>query len=99
MTSKPTSEKDFEDALEWVGKIDISNISIIYGNKMPFDISLEQLPAGYAFTSARSGECVEVRYRDFTSTEDGQQFIQRVESSTYNFLHPSLIGLTQVSCE
>ena len=63
---------------------------------MPFDINLEQLPAGYAFTSARSGECVGVRYRDFTSTEDGQQFIQRVESSTYDFLQPSLINPSQV---
>ena len=63
---------------------------------MPFDINLEQLPAGYAITSARSGEFVKVRFRDFTSTEDGQQFIQRVESSTYDFLQPSLVNPSQV---
>ena len=37
------------------------------------------LPAGYAVTSARASETVSVQFREFTSTEDGQHFIQRLE--------------------
>lgn len=36
-------------------------------------------PTGYAITSARKDEFVEVVFREFTSTEDGQYFIQRLE--------------------
>ena len=36
-------------------------------------------PAGYALTSARKDEFVDVVFREFTSTEDGQYFIQRLE--------------------
>lgn len=46
---------------------------------MPFEITLGQPPAGYAVTSAHQGENVEVVYREFTSTEDGQYFIWRLE--------------------
>ena len=46
---------------------------------MPYEINLEHLPAGYALTSARVNEYVQISYREFTSTEDGQHFIQRLE--------------------
>ena len=46
---------------------------------MPFEIELETAPAGYAGTSARAEEFVQVIFREFTSTEDGQHFIQRLE--------------------
>lgn len=52
---------------------------------MPYIINLEHPPTGYAMTSARGQECVQVSFREFTSTEDGQHFIQRLEGS------PSLI--------
>ena len=46
---------------------------------MPFEINIGQPPGGYAMTSARPGENIQVIYREFTSTEDGQHFIQRLE--------------------
>ncbi|MDE2927596.1 MAG: hypothetical protein OXT71_14470 [Acidobacteriota bacterium] len=46
---------------------------------MPYEINLENPPAGYAITPARAGECVKYCIREFTSTEDGQHFIQRLE--------------------
>lgn len=46
---------------------------------MPHEIHFDRPPAGYAITSARSGEHVSVQYIEFTSTEDGQHFIQRLE--------------------
>ncbi len=63
---------------------------------MPYDISLEELPMGFAIESARRGECFKVQYREFTSTEDGQYFIQRVEKSTLRFLEPFSISPSQV---
>ena len=46
---------------------------------MPYEIQLENAPAGYAGTSARAEELVQLIFREFTSTEDGQHFIQRLE--------------------
>ena len=46
---------------------------------MPYEIKLEAAPAGYAGTSARADEFVQIIFREFTSTEDGQHFIQRLE--------------------
>ena len=46
---------------------------------MPVEIDLGMAPAGYAVTSARASETGSVRFREFTSTEDGQHFIQRLE--------------------
>ncbi len=46
---------------------------------MPVEIDLGMPPAGYAVTSARASETVSVQFREFTSTEDGQHFIQRLE--------------------
>ena len=46
---------------------------------MPYEITLEAAPAGYAGTSAKANECVQIIFREFTSTEDGQHFIERLE--------------------
>ena len=46
---------------------------------MPYEILLDHPPAGFAGTSARADELVQVIYREFTSTEDGQHFINRLE--------------------
>ena len=46
---------------------------------MPFEIELEVPPGGYARTYARAGESVEMCFREFTSTGDGQHFIQLLE--------------------
>jgi len=46
---------------------------------MPFDIDLGMPPAGYAVSSARADEDVIISFREFTSTEDGQHFIKRLE--------------------
>ena len=64
---------------------------------MPFEIDLEERPAGYARTSARAGECVDVVYREFTSTED-KDFIQRIEGGISCILQrlPSHISPSQI---
>lgn len=46
---------------------------------MPFEIKLDDLPAGYTLSAARKGEKVNVAVRDFTSSEDGDQFIKCLE--------------------
>jgi len=46
---------------------------------MPFEINIEKPPAGYALSSGREGDQIPVVFREFTSTEDGQHFIQRLE--------------------
>ena len=46
---------------------------------MPYEIKMEHTPVGYAGTSARADELVQVIYWEFTSTEDGQHFIKRLE--------------------
>jgi hypothetical protein len=46
---------------------------------MPYEIDLGKPPAGYTLRAAREGESVAVQYSEFTSTEDGQHFIQRLE--------------------
>ena len=43
-------------------------------------------PAGYALTSARASNTTAVQFREFTSTEDGQHFIQRLEGFPTNIL-------------
>ena len=45
---------------------------------MPVEISFEP-PAGYLLEAGRDGENLKVAFREFTSTEDGQHFIQRLE--------------------
>ncbi|MEW6028048.1 MAG: hypothetical protein ACOYZ8_14995 [Chloroflexota bacterium] len=49
---------------------------------MPHNIILDALPAGIALTSVRDGGDVKVAYREFTSSEDGDLFIQRLEGLT-----------------
>ena len=65
---------------------------------MPFEVDLGEPPAGYAHTSGRSGEHVDVVYREFTSTEDGGHFIQRIEGAAGDILQrlPSQISPSQV---
>ena len=62
------------------------------------EIDLGNPPAGYALTSAREGENVQLLFREFTSTEDGQYFIQRLEGLTNRLLEqmPSQIRPSQV---
>lgn len=62
------------------------------------EIDLGNRPAGYALTSGRSGEKVNVQFREFTSTEDGQYFIQRLEGLPNDILQrlPSRIFPSQV---
>ena len=62
------------------------------------EVDLGSPPAGYALKSARSGEHVMVRFREFTSTEDGQDFIQRLEGIPGKILQllPSPVTPSQV---
>lgn len=46
---------------------------------MPYHITLDALPAGYALDSARGGGSVRVAIIEFTSSEDGDLFISRLE--------------------
>ncbi len=46
---------------------------------MPHEIKLDYLPAGYALRGGRAGEEVELMFRGFTSFEDGELFISRLE--------------------
>lgn len=48
-------------------------------SEMPSEIDLGMPPAGYAVHSARENETVTVQYMEFTSSEDGQYFIKRLE--------------------
>jgi hypothetical protein len=47
--------------------------------KMPYEITFKDLPAGCAISSGRKGENVTVATREFTSSEDGDLFINRLE--------------------
>ena len=47
---------------------------------MPYKIKFERPPAGIAVNSARCGENVAVQRVEFTSSEDGQVFIHRLET-------------------
>ena len=46
---------------------------------MPYEIKFDKPPAGYCLTAGRAEETVPVQAIEFTSTEDGPHFIQRVE--------------------
>lgn len=48
---------------------------------MPQEITFDQTPAGYALKPSRAGEesPVPVQFIEFTSSEDGQHFIERLE--------------------
>jgi hypothetical protein len=71
---------------------------IMDGESMPVEIDLGNPPAGYTLTAARSDEEVAIQFLEFTSTEDGQHFIQRLEGLPNDILmrlspriHPSQV--------
>ena len=53
---------------------------------MPFEIKLDMLPGGYSAASGRRGEQIPVITREFTSSEDGNLFISRLEGMPRNLL-------------
>ena len=64
---------------------------------MPFEIKLEGPLIGYALSSGRKGDMVDVVFREFTSTEDGQYFIQRLEGISHVLQNlPSPINPSQI---
>lgn len=46
---------------------------------MPFDFVLDELPAGYSISFTKKGEKATVVTREFTSSEDGDLFISRLD--------------------
>jgi len=46
---------------------------------MPHEIQLNEVPAGYAATNVRAGETAPIICREFSSSEDGNLFISRLE--------------------
>ncbi len=46
---------------------------------MPYEIRFDMPPAGHVLQAVRAGEDASVQFREFTSSEDGQHFIQRLE--------------------
>ena len=65
---------------------------------MVVEIEFGPPPSGYALTVARGGEYAKIAFREFTSTEDGQLFIQRLEQFPTDILqrHPSSVLPSQV---
>lgn len=61
---------------------------------MPYHIKFERPPMGVALSSVKSGEEVAVAYREFTSSEDGDVFISRLESFPSGVL--DLLSVEQV---
>jgi hypothetical protein len=46
---------------------------------MPYTVSLDGLPSGYSLSAARAGERVQIQVTEFTSSEDGDLFIGRLD--------------------
>lgn len=46
---------------------------------MPIEITLTDIPGGYSLSSWRAGETVKVAVREFLSSEDGDDFLRRLE--------------------
>ena len=64
---------------------------------MPFEINIGKPPAGYALCSGKEGDKLPIIFREFTSTEDGQYFIQRLEGMSDVLQNlPSLIKPSQI---
>lgn len=64
---------------------------------MPFEINIGKPPAGYALFSGKEGDKLPIVFREFTSTEDGQYFIQRLEGMSDVLQNlPSLIKPSQI---
>lgn len=53
---------------------------------MPREISFTDLPSGYALNSAKGGEPVKLRLREFVSSEDGDLLIGRLEGLPQSIL-------------
>lgn len=62
---------------------------------MPVEIKLDNFPAGYAAHAAREGEQVGVITREFTSSEDGDIFISRLEGIPTDLINrlPQSLGI------
>ena len=65
---------------------------------MRFEINTGDPLIGFALSSARKGEGLPVVYREFTSTEDGQYFVNRLENLPPAFIDgaPSPVRRSQV---
>lgn len=65
---------------------------------MPVEVNLGRPPAGVAVSFARAGEKVKVRTLEFTSTEDGQHFVGRLEAFCTHILEglPEPVSPSQV---
>lgn len=46
---------------------------------MPFEFVLDELPAGYSFSSVKKGDKATIITQEFTSSEDGDLFISRLD--------------------
>lgn len=62
---------------------------------MPFEVRLNAPPAGYALETALEGETARAAVREFTSSEDGELFISRLEGLPQRLLSllPSSVGV------
>lgn len=64
---------------------------------MPFEINIGKPLIGYALSSGKEGDMVSIIFREFTSTEDGQYFIQRLEGISHILQNlPSPINPSQI---
>ena len=54
---------------------------------MPITITLEHLPVGIITSVACDGNSAQVRYREFLSSEDGDQLIKRLEATPRDLLN------------
>lgn len=46
---------------------------------MPYEVMLEGIPAGYTLSSVKKGQQVDVIVKEFSSTEDGDLFVARLD--------------------
>ena len=46
---------------------------------MPIEIAFNEMPAGYSLNAAKHGGNVQVRMRDFVSSEDGDKLVTHLE--------------------
>jgi hypothetical protein len=67
-------------------RLALLNRTFISEGFVPYTIKLDHVPAGYSAHCAEEGEEMDVVYREFTSTEDGQLFISRLEGTPTRIL-------------
>jgi len=53
---------------------------------MPYRVHLEERPAGFAAASSKDGDKIPIIYREFTSSEDGEKFISRLDGTPAKIL-------------